>query len=178
MHPREQGRVEPLLPEHNTELNTVLANCNRTCCTWTLTIVTGLMKKPKVGIGSTSPLVLSHEDDHEKWVTNTTCSYGRDPLPSIPLPDPARFAHHSNSGQWWLQAPTTDAEPDDRPAPPPPAPSHAVGSSRGPRPDASTADALQKNPRQAAQLLDGQTQLQEHRPTTWPTSSNACTIGS
>ncbi|KAK4424815.1 hypothetical protein Salat_1675100 [Sesamum alatum] len=41
-HPREQGRVEPLLPEHNTALNMVLANRNRTCRTWTLTIVTGM----------------------------------------------------------------------------------------------------------------------------------------
>ncbi|KAK4426562.1 hypothetical protein Salat_1424800 [Sesamum alatum] len=44
-----------------------------------------------------------------------------DPLPSIPLPDPARLTIQIQDN-WWLQEPTTDAEPDDRPAPPPPAP--------------------------------------------------------
>ncbi|KAK4428538.1 hypothetical protein Salat_1153600 [Sesamum alatum] len=39
-HQREQGRVEHLLPEHNTTLNTGLANHNWNCRTWTSSIVT------------------------------------------------------------------------------------------------------------------------------------------
>ncbi|KAK4434868.1 hypothetical protein Salat_0649700 [Sesamum alatum] len=54
-----------------------------------------------------------------------------DPLPSIPLRNPARLTIQIRDN-WWLQAPTTEAEPDDRPAPPPSAPSHAAKSSRGP----------------------------------------------
>ncbi|KAK4415168.1 hypothetical protein Salat_2624000 [Sesamum alatum] len=66
-----------------------------------------------------------------------------DPLPSIPLPDPACLTIQIREN-WWLQAPSNDAEPDDRPTPPPPAPSHAARSSRGPRLDASTANTLQR----------------------------------
>ncbi|KAK4423096.1 hypothetical protein Salat_1892200 [Sesamum alatum] len=81
-----------------------------------------------------------------------------DPLPSILLPDLARLTIQFWEN-WWLQAPSDDAEPDDRPAPPPPTPSHAVRSSCGPRPDAPTADTLQKILDQQQQLPNGQTEL-------------------
>ncbi|KAK4424560.1 hypothetical protein Salat_1649500 [Sesamum alatum] len=68
-------------------------------------------------------------------------------------------------GGEWQEPPTLnttnfalseDAENDDRLTPPPPVPSHAVGSSHGPRPDASTTDTVQRILDQQQQLLDRQ----------------------
>ncbi|KAK4430705.1 hypothetical protein Salat_0832200 [Sesamum alatum] len=104
-----------------------------------------------------------------------------DPLSSILLPDHARLTIQIWDN-WLLQAPTTDAEPDDRPAPPPPAPSHAARSSHGPRPNASTVDALRRILDQQQQLSMGKRNSMIDKrssktpSTTWPTSSNACTI--
>ncbi|KAK4422642.1 hypothetical protein Salat_1846700 [Sesamum alatum] len=66
-----------------------------------------------------------------------------DSLSSLSLPDPTHLTIQIRE-KWWLQAPSDDAEHNDHPAPPPPTPSHAAGSSRGPRPDASTTDTLQR----------------------------------
>ncbi|KAK4424814.1 hypothetical protein Salat_1675000 [Sesamum alatum] len=98
-----------------------------------------------------------------------------DPLSSIPLPDPARLTIQIRDN-WWLQEPTTDAEPDDHPAPPPPAPSYAARSSRGPRPDASTVDALQRILDQQQQLLDGQTELRDRQTQLQDTVDNMAHI--
>ncbi|KAK4415584.1 hypothetical protein Salat_2665800 [Sesamum alatum] len=85
-----------------------------------------------------------------------------DPLPSLPLPDLARLTKQIQ-GNWWLQAPSNDAEHDDHPTPPPPALSHATRSSRGPRPNASTTDTLQRILDQHQQLLVGQIKLRDQQ---------------
>ncbi|KAK4425305.1 hypothetical protein Salat_1724400 [Sesamum alatum] len=86
-----------------------------------------------------------------------------DLLPSLPLPNPAPLTIKVRPN-WRLQAPSDDAEHDDRPAPPPPVPSHTTRSSHGPQPDASTADTLQRILDQQQQLLVGQAE-----PRDWQT---------
>ncbi|KAK4434935.1 hypothetical protein Salat_0656500 [Sesamum alatum] len=106
-----------------------------------------------------------------------------DPLPSIPLPDPARLTIQIQEN-WWLQAPSTNAEPktvqlhlhlpplmqSGRPvdlSPMPQLPTPYKGSSTRIN-NSSTGKRSSVINKHSSKTPS----------TTWPTSSNACMIGS
>ncbi|KAK4421798.1 hypothetical protein Salat_2130400 [Sesamum alatum] len=110
-----------------------------------------------------------------------------DPLPSILLPDPARLTIQIREN-WWLQAPSTDAEPEDRPAPPPPPPlpTPLMQPGRpvdlGPMPPLPTPCKGSSTSNNNSSTGRRSSVIDKHSSkapsTTWPTSSNTCTIGS